>query len=82
MTGPEVDEYGVEKTEEREAPGDCVDDGSFSVREELVDDSSKKKNVNDSPNQKRPRSRSDVCFFAGEINVGWGSDGVNVGSKE
>jgi hypothetical protein len=38
--GPEVDIDGVEDAEEREAPGDAVDDGLLAVGEELVNDGS------------------------------------------
>lgn len=38
VCGPEVDVDGVEDAEEREAPGNAVDDGLLAAGEELVDD--------------------------------------------
>ena len=35
---PEVNVDGVEDAEEREAPGDSIDDDTLSGREELVND--------------------------------------------
>lgn len=36
--GPEVDIDGIEDAEEREPPGNAIDDYFFACREELVDD--------------------------------------------
>ena len=49
--GPEVDVDGVEEREEREAPGDTVNDDSLAVVEELVDDGSEKQEVNERPGE-------------------------------
>lgn len=49
LPNPDVDVDGVEDGEQREAPRDAVDDGSFALREELVDDGSEEKEVDDRP---------------------------------
>lgn len=77
---PEVDVDGIENTEERESPGNSVDDNSFSIGEELVDDGAEEEKVNNGPNQESPGSRSNISFFASVVDVGRGSYGVNVGT--
>ena len=41
VVGPKIDVDGVEATKKRQAPGDSVNDDSFSVGEELVDNGTK-----------------------------------------
>jgi hypothetical protein len=62
----------------RQAPGNSVDDGLLAA-EKLVDDGSKKKGVNDGPDNICPRSRSDIGDWSTEI-VADVSGLVNVGA--
>ena len=48
-TSPEVDVDGIEDGKERESPRDAIDNYSFTLREELVYDSTEKKKVNERP---------------------------------
>lgn len=41
MAGPEIDVDGVQNGQERETPGDAVNDDALACGEELVDDGSK-----------------------------------------
>lgn len=45
MCGPEVDVDGVKDAEEREAPGDAVNDDLLAVGEELIDNRPQEENV-------------------------------------
>jgi len=79
---PQVDVDGVEDAEEGEAPGDAVDDDSFALREELVDDRSKEEDVDEGPNQERPRSGSEIGLLSSVIDITGGSNGVDVGAQK
>ena len=46
---PEVDVDGIEDGKERESPRDAIDNYFFTLREELVYDSTKEKEVNERP---------------------------------
>jgi hypothetical protein len=83
MTGsPEINIDGIQDTEERETPGNTIDDDTFSTGDKLVDDGTKEENVDDSPNQESPRSRSEIGFFAVEVDVGRSSDGVDIRTQK
>jgi len=49
LRDPQLDIDGAEYNKEGETPGDTVDDDSLASWEELVDDGSKKKQVNQGP---------------------------------
>jgi hypothetical protein len=65
---PEVDVDGIEDGKERESPRDAIDNYSFTLREELVYDSTEKKKVNERPDEERPRGWSDVSLLSIVIN--------------
>lgn len=48
-SSPEVDVDGIEDGKERESPRDAIDNYSFTIREELVYDSTEEKKVNERP---------------------------------
>lgn len=48
-SGPEIDVDGIEDGEERESPRNAVDDCFLALREELIYDSTEKKNMNKRP---------------------------------
>jgi hypothetical protein len=48
-TSPEVDVDGIEDRKERETPRDAINNYFFTIGEELVYDSTKKKKVNKRP---------------------------------
>jgi len=79
---PHMDINGVQDTEERETPGDMVDDDMFPIGEELIDDSSQQKDVDQGPDEKRPGSRADVCFLAVIVAFLVGSNGVDIGAEK
>ena len=47
--GPEVDIDGIEDAEEREPPGNAIDDYFFACREELVDDCAQEEDMDEGP---------------------------------
>ena len=49
VASPEIDVDGIENSQKGETPRDTVDNYTLTGREELVDNSSKKKNVNQRP---------------------------------
>jgi len=49
MGGKEVNVEGVEDDEKGKAPGNTINDDSFSLREELIDDRAKEEQVNQRP---------------------------------
>lgn len=49
LMSPEIDVDGVENSQEREAPGDAIDDDLFSGGEELVDDCGEEEKVDKRP---------------------------------
>jgi len=63
-SGPEIDVDGIEDGEERESPRNAVDDCFLALREELIYDSTEKKNMNKRPDEERPRCWSDVRLFS------------------
>jgi len=62
--GPEVDVDGIEDGKERESPRDAIDNYSFTIREELVYDSTQKKKMNERPDEERPRRWSNVSLLS------------------
>jgi len=78
LTSPDVDVDGVEGSEEREAPADTVDDGAFSVGEELVDHCAAEKEVDQGPDGEGPGGGGEVSLFAMAVDVGGAGDGVDV----
>jgi len=75
---PQIDVDGIEDAEQRESPGDTVNDSTFAFGEELVDDGAEEKDVNQSPDEERPWCGGDVCLLAIVVNGGWGGYCVNV----
>jgi hypothetical protein len=49
LMSPEIYVDGVENSQEREAPGDAIDDDLFSGGEELVDDCGEEEKVDKRP---------------------------------
>jgi hypothetical protein len=58
--GPEVDVNSIEDGQERETPANAIDDHLFAGCEELVDDRAEQKEVDEGPDEERPRGRCDV----------------------
>jgi len=79
---PQVDINGVQDTKKSETPGDMVDDDVFSIGEELIDDSSQQKEVDQGPDEERPGRRADVSFLAVVITFLVGSNGIDVGAEK
>jgi hypothetical protein len=48
-SSPEVDVDGIKDGKECESPRDAIDNYSFTIREELIYDSTEKKEVNERP---------------------------------
>jgi len=63
-SSPEVDVDGIEDGKERESPRDAIDNYSFTIREELIYDSTEKKEVNERPDEERPRRWSNVSLLS------------------
>lgn len=49
VSSPEVDVDGIKDGKEREPPRNAIDNCLFPIREELVNDSTEKKNVDERP---------------------------------
>jgi len=64
MGRPEIDVDGVEDGEEGETPRNGVYDNHLSGREELIDDSAEKEDMDERPDKERPGGRSNVRFLA------------------
>lgn len=78
---PKVDVNGIQYNEQRETPGNAVDNDMLARSEELVNDSSEKKEVDQSPDEESPRGRCDVCDGGTEIDV-QGPRTIGVGAEE
>jgi hypothetical protein len=79
VTSPQVDVDSIEDTEEREAPGDTVNDGTLATGEELVNDGAEKENVDQRPNEERPWCGGNVGLFTAEVWARlWSSDGIDI----
>jgi len=63
-SSPEVHVDGIEEGEEWESPRDAVNNCFLAIWEELVYDSTKKKDVNKRPDEECPGRRSDVCLIS------------------
>jgi len=83
MVGPDCDEYSVEDGEEREPPGDPVDNDGLGVDGgELVDNGAEKEEVNDGPGEEGPIGWSEVRLFDVAVDGLGGGYGVDVGPQE
>jgi hypothetical protein len=60
VASPKIDVDGIENSEEGEPPRDAVNNHMISGREELIDDSSEKENVDQGPK---------VCVLDGDVRV-------------
>jgi len=78
LMSPEIDVDGVENSQEREAPGDAIDDDLFSGGEELVDDCGEEEKVDKRPYEESPGSGCDVRFFGAKVDPRWGGYGVYI----
>jgi hypothetical protein len=79
---PEVYVDGVEDTKEGEPPGNTIYNDTLANGEELVDDCAKKQDMDDSPDEEGPGSRSDVCFLGIVVDRRGPSNGVDVRAQE
>lgn len=76
---PKVDVDGVQNSQEREAPGNRIDNDMLAIGEELVDDSSKKQNVDERPNEVRPGSWGHIGLLAAIVDtIMRAGNGINV----
>jgi len=82
VVSPQGDIDSIQKAEEGETPGNGVDDHRFARREELIDDGSKQKQMDQRPNEERPGGGTHVCFLAIVIASSVRGDGVDVGAEE
>ena len=82
LRSPKVYVDGIEYSEEWKSPGNSIDDYTFSLREELVDDGSKEENMDKRPDEKRPGGRSNISLLAVIVNTLWRSDGIDVRPEE
>jgi len=60
MPRPKVDVDGIQNGEQWEPPRDTINDNALSVGEELVDDGTEQEKMYRSPDEERPRCRSDI----------------------
>ncbi len=60
MACPDVNVNGIEDTEERETPRDSIDDDLLASGEELVDDGSQEKEMNEGPKDERAMNKKSV----------------------
>jgi len=63
-SSPKVDVDGIEDGKEWESPRDAIDNCSLAFREELVYDSTEKEDVDERPDEERPRCWSDVSLLS------------------
>lgn len=82
MAGPEIDVHGIENSQKGETPRNTINNHTLSRREELVDNCSKKENVNQRPDEKSPRGWSNIGLLSTEIYAGRSSDGIHIRSQE
>jgi len=82
LRSPEIHIDSVKYSEEWKSPRDPINDYTFSLREELIDDSTKEEDMDERPDEECPGSRSNISLFAVIINTLWCSDGINVGPEE
>lgn len=74
--------YRIEEAEEGEAPRNAFDDYFLARGGELVNDSTKKEQVDERPNQKGPWGRGYVCLPASEVDIMRCRYGVDVGTEK
>jgi len=79
---PDVDVDGVEDGQQGEPPGDAVDDDALAGGEELVDDISEEKDVDDGPNVERIRRWGDIGLLSSPIWRLRPSDSIDIGSSQ
>ena len=77
-TTPDVDIDTREDGQQWESPRYAVDDGLFTRGEELVDDETKEKKMDERPYAKRPRGWGEVGFLPGSVDVFGASNRVDV----
>ena len=77
-----MDIDGIEDSEEREAPGNTVNDDTLALREELIDNCAEEEQMNERPDGESPRCRSEVGLLAAAVRPLGTSDAVNIGSQE
>ena len=83
VIGPDADEDGVQDSEEGEPPGNTIDDHGLRVGGgELVDDGTKKEEVDDGPSEERPVGRCEVGLLDAPVDGVRGNYGVDVRPQE
>lgn len=80
--GPEIYVDGVNDAEEREVPGNAIDDDAFALGSKLVNDSSQEKRMDDSPDKERPRCGGYVGLFSRVVDTGWRRNRVQIRPEE
>jgi len=82
LSSPDVDINTGKDGQEREAPGDAIDDGAFTGREELVNNESEEEQMDEGPDSECPWGGGEVGFFTGAVDGVGCSDAVDVGAEE
>jgi len=78
VASPDIDVDSIENSQKGEAPRNTINNYRFSRREELVDNSSKKEDVDQRPDEKSPRGWSKIGLLSTEIYAGRSSDGIDI----
>ena len=81
LPAPHVDVHGVEEGEQREAPGDAIDDGSLALREELVNYRAQQQQVDKRPAVLIMCSAS-YCRIYNDVNKGEANSETTTGARE
>jgi len=82
LASPYVDVNAGQDSKEGETPADAIDDGALSAGEELVDDISKKEEMNQRPYKESPRSGSEVCLLSRIVDALRICYSINVRTEE
>jgi hypothetical protein len=82
LGSPKINVDGIENGQEREPPGDTIDDNALSLGEELVDDSTEEEEMYKRPDEESPGGGSDIGLLAVIVNALGCSNSVDVRAEE